>query len=227
MAKQETHAFLSRAFVLNTLTNLADTYALGGDEEYGGFETIKVDRQLAMVRNLLQFHGALLDGPGLTIFKAGDFHARKLAQDDGWWREAAYLHQIHEPTRGRVATLLLDGLGCGFDEVGQLDPQTRMLSATRYHNFIDGFRKGLASGTAEPGQFYLLGDGPMHPVHELVALIGLRQQWNVLWLKSVDEAALLDAFGERAGGHARTAFDEVVFVLRSQLESTRPLEFRR
>ena len=202
------HPFLTQRFMANVVTNLEDTF---------GLEDHMKDRQVAIVRNVTEFHAARL-AQGLAVFKGGGFHAVKRSPgNEGFWREAAYLDQVYAPTRGRVATLKLVGLGYGFAEVADLDPRKRFRSADNYHAFLRRFLEARARGKASTEQYYRLESDPLDGVECLVALSGYRTDTNVLRLVRVD--------AEQVGRPLTEDFDEVVYVLRSSLERTRTRDF--
>jgi hypothetical protein len=106
------YPFLTPEYVERVLENLRDTLAL---------LDFNVDRQHAILRKVSDL-GAQHLGAGLAIFKGGSFHARKAAPGaGGLWTEAAFPEHEFEPTRGRVRTLRLPGLGVGFAQVASLD----------------------------------------------------------------------------------------------------------
>lgn len=218
------YPFLTREFMTQVLINLEDTLTLGAADRM-------LRRQEHIVRNIVDFHGELIDDSereGLTVFKGGGFHAQKnTAPDRGSWRDAAYLHQVHEPTRGRVANLYLRGVGYDFSRVHQLDLATRQPSATNYMSFVNLFQRGVEQGTARPGEYYILNRGGIGPLELLLARHGHHAGLEVVWAEAEVLSDLVRAAGQDPLALGAQDYDLQVFVLRSTLEPTRPLVYQK
>jgi hypothetical protein len=205
------YAFQTPGYMQSVLTNLKDTLAI---------EERPVDRQRGILRNLTEFHADLLTD-GLIVFKGGGWHAVKHPQgDEGFWREAAFLHQEFEETRGKVKTLHIQGLGIGFDEVENLDLGRLLPHATNYRNFVQGFQRAVLTGRAERGEHYVIDASSLTTVDRLVMRSAYVKDRDALWLQRVDDEELAKS-GARSDMHPLTRYDAVVYVLRSQLEPTR------
>ena len=210
------YPFLTPAYIERVITNLLDTLAI---------EDPQGDRQRAIIRNVTKFHGDLLK-EGLVLFKGGGWHAikRKIPGED-FYREAAYLACVFPATKGKVATLYVQGLGYRFGGIAGVDPRTRMSSATNYAEFVTGFRSALADGRAEKDGWYLLDSGGLGLFERLVAKEGYRTGRDVLRIVSVDWDELAGIYGREVLQSRAQDYDAVLYVLRSDIEVMRPRVF--
>ncbi len=207
--------FLTPEFIGKVLTNLENTLNLGPNP--------MVARQEHIVRNIIDFHGERLEA-GFTLFKGGGYHAQKNApMENGVYRDAAYLHQIHASTKGRVASIYLHGMGYRFNKLIGIDIQTRISGATNYRNLVRGFQRGLFNGTAAMDGVYLLNSGTLLPLERLMARAGYDRKRDVLWLESYNSRKIKEKFGLGVAEKGEPLYDAEVFVMRSYLEPTRPL----
>ncbi|MCP5023567.1 MAG: erythromycin esterase family protein [bacterium] len=207
--------FLTPEFIGKVLINLENTLNLGSNP--------MVARQAHIVRNIVDFHGEHLEA-GFALFKGGGYHAQKSApMENGVYRDAAYLHQVHGSTKGRVASLYLHGLGYRFTKLVGLDMRTRISSATNYRNLVKGFQRGLLNGTAAKDGVYLLNNGTLQPLERLMARVGYDRKRDVLWLESSNSSEIEAKFGMGEAEQGKKLYDAEVFVMRSYLEPTRPL----
>ena len=148
--------WMSKRFVSRALTNLEESILSEGKA------TRMAERQGIILRNITEFHRARFAAAeldrGLAVFKMGGAHADRTAlRDDGYWWEAPYLDRKFEPTRSRVATLLIDAIGVSFDGVAEVGPKTHKLWAKNYNDYVADYRSALRSGAASPGQVFLFG----------------------------------------------------------------------
>ena len=214
---QGKYPFQTPDYYHSVLTNLADTL---------GINNFNVDRQRGILRNISEFNGELFDKSagrdGLVMFKGGGFHAVKTkGLDPGFQREAAFLEHEFAPTKGKVATLMLQGLGVGFADIAPLDLNTRLGSATNYNNFVRDFQTELAAGFASEGDFYLLERGELSLADRVAVHAGYVSGRDILWIDSFD----LETGVGGGGSHRLDEYDGLVYVLRSQLERTRARAF--
>lgn len=199
------HPFLEVGFIRNALQNLEDTRTRESDPR---------GRARLNVRNITRFHAAMFD-EGLAVFRMGAWHAeRHTPEVDGYYREAAYLDQVFTPTQGRVKSLLLDGLGIRFDEVGDLDVSVNP-GRIDPHGFVQGFQRDLRWGRASPQDAFMFS--PELSIYErLVARHCFLTGEQVLWVKSMEIGASKEDHSASDEPDPRTTFDSLVYVFRSQ-----------
>ncbi len=208
-ARAAPHEFLTGEFCAQVLTNLLRT--LEREPAFAG-------RQETLLKNLLEIYGERLE-VGLSVFKVGSYHADRVAPSNSEaWREAAYLDQQHAPTKGAVASLRIAAVGYGFEQVDQLDFSKCMRTATLYTEFVQAYRRALERGRAEKGAYYRFENGPLPVLDALMAFAATGQGDDVRALRLVDFDQ--DRLADYDLGHADT-YDEVLYVLRSQLEPPR------
>jgi|GEM_PF-2972739 len=219
---------LTPQFVDRVLTSCATTFGLPDDPT-----ARTARRQEAIVRAITEFGAEHFDGDGLAVFKGGSYHAHTTPPADGQpWRDAAHLQHVFEPTRGRVRTLLVRGLGVRFDAISAIDDRVgdlpRMTSADTYNDLVARFRRGRAGGYARARVAYLLEGRPPTAIESLLVRASARAESDRLWIDGVDAEGLRRAGGD-VGEDPLQAFDAAVFVLRSELEFTRywPMGARR
>lgn len=203
------HPYLTAPFLLAVLENLGSSIG----------RRSMADRQVVLNRNLESVHGDLLES-GFSVFLGGGSHALKSPPKDGQpWTEAAWLEHRFEPTKGRVATLRLAGLGVSFGAAAEVDPSRSMRPATNYAGFLRRYRSAAAAGRATAGTFYRLEGGSLDPIDALALMRGSELDRNVLWLESVDADRLLET---GLATSVTMPYDLTVLVLRSALEPMRP-----
>ncbi len=205
--------FVTADYIERVLTNLWDTAAIADFNQ---------DRQRHIVRNITEFHGALL-GDGLALFKGGGFHALKHRPDgESFYRDAAYLNEVFPATKGKVVTLRLCSLGYDFADLAGVDAGAMISSATAYNQFVRDFQQALQAGEAAAGAHYLL-DGGLGAMELALAALGQQLGSDLLWLRRVDRAQLAARYGgEAAKADETLQHDGVVYVLRGKLARMRP-----
>jgi len=211
--------FITPAYIENVITNVYDTVKI---------DDFNVDRQKGIIRNIVEFNGDLLEGEGLAVFKGGGFHAIKRKLDgEAFYHDAAYLNEVHPPTRGNVATIYLRGVGYSFADIAGLNLKDHMSSATKYNEFVKNFQEALASGNATKDAIYLLGRRELSTFEKLLARSGYLMNQDVVRLESVHWDALKARFGNAVEENGLDDYDALIYVLRSKIEVTRPREFQK
>jgi len=207
------YPFLTPDYIENAITNLWDTAAI---------KNFQRDRQRYIIRNITEFNGHLLE-KGLIVFKGGGWHAlKKRPEGEEYYRDAAYLDEVHPSTRGKVSTLLLRALGYRFGVVAGLDLKKRMASATNYNNYVHDFQEALAEGSASRDAHYLLNGEP-GPFDTLMVGLGYRTGQDILRIAGVDWKQLIELHGNALKRRSRIQdHDAVIYVLRGNLEVMRP-----
>ncbi len=207
------HPFLTPAYMERVMTSFWDMAA--HDNSMG-------NRQRTIIRNVAEFSGDLL-GDGLVLFKGGGYHAVKRRIDgEDFYREAAYLDQVHRSTRGKVKTLMLNGLAFSLEETVGVDLKERRPSATNYNHFVMDFQKELAAGSASADGYYLFDKGGLTLFESLAAKIGYQSNLDVYRIQSVDWPRLMALHGEDVRQSRVHDYDAFIYVLRSELEVPRP-----
>jgi len=167
------HPFLTPDYVERVFENLRETVTLTDRTR---------QRQHYLIQHLVEHHGELL-AEGLVVFKGGSFHGlRSTPEDAGYETEAGYLQRDHEPTRDRVRTLFLRGLGYDFSSVAQLDLSNRVGGATKYREFVRGYQADLGEGRVEPDERYVLRNTPLDPCEAFGIRGARRRGLRELWL---------------------------------------------
>ncbi len=215
---QGEHPFLTPEYMETVLTNLGNTREIE-DQQAG--------RQRWIIRNVTEFHGDLLQ-EGLAVFHGGGWHAIKhKIEGESFYRDAAYLHEVFEPTRGKVVTLLLQALSYRFGEVADLDPADQMSSATNYQNLVRDFRKALAEDRADRDAHYVANGVGLIAFDRIVARLAYQEGWNVLRIASVDWEALARTYGQEVTQVQLDDQDATVYIMRGGLEVMRPRVFTK
>jgi hypothetical protein len=200
------HPFMSTSFVRAVIANVERSVVAGRGMS---------ERQSQIIDNLRTHESEYL-GDGLTVFLGGAWHAvREPRESSDYYREAEYLDQILEPTRGRVATLLVRGMGYGFrDAVGEW-PVPDWLGPW-YVSLVSQFRLGLQEGTATEFEYYLVW-GPPSALDMLVAYNSAEGQEECVWVEHMEACEGLSGMGEPGSINSLELFDGAAYVLRSQL----------
>ncbi len=210
------YPFLTPEYVDTVLANLWDTIDIGD---------FSVDRQRGIIRNVTEFNGHLLED-GLVLFKGGGWHAVKQKLDgESFYRDAAYLQEVHPPTKGKVVSLYTQGLGYSFAEIADLRLGQYMSSATNYNNLVREFQKALADGRAERNTYYILDGDSLGHFDRLVAKVGYAAKRDYLRIDSVDWEKLTAVHGQGVLQNRVRDYDATVFILRAGIEVMRPREF--
>lgn len=210
------YPFLTAQYMETVITNLWDTIDI---------EDFNTDRQGGIIRNMTVFNEELLE-EGLVLFKGGGWHALKEIQSgENFYRDAAYLHEVHPPTKGKVVTLYSQGLGFHFGEIAGLNLDQRMPSATKYNNLLRGFQKALVVGSVSSDEYYLLEPGGLNTFDQLMAKTGYLWDQDFLRIVSVDWEQLTEAYGQSVLQNKVRNYDATVYVLRSGIEVMRPVVF--
>ncbi len=209
------YPFLTPDYIENILQNVSDTVTL---------DDFNVQRQAAINRNITEFSGDLL-GDGLAVFKGGGFHAvKEKMESDNFYRDAAFLNEVFEPTKGKVATLLLRGIGSYFTDIQGLDLDQRMGSATNYNRFVREFQQEYELGFAKKGDCFLLNGANLGIFEKLTIREGYRTDRDAFLLVQADPKKLAPEHDEHTQKGDINSYDEVVYILRSKIETTRPLD---
>ncbi len=207
------YSFLTPQYLGEVLTSLVDTIAL---------ENFDVDRQRAIARNITVFNGDLFD-EGLAVFKGGGYHAVKAQPSAGEvYRDAAFLQHVFEPTKGRVATIMLLGLRYGFANIADTDLSKMKHSATSYNRMVYGFQHALGAGGAHSDAIYLIAGAWLSAYDRLVVRAGYLLKQSALWIRAADPTELDATIPDEERVNRFADYDAFVYVLRSQLTRTRP-----
>ena len=210
------YPFLTPEYMDTVLANLWDTFDIGD---------FSVDRQRGIIRNVTEFNGDLLED-GLVLFKGGGWHAIKQKLDgESFYRDAAYLQDVHPPTKGKVVSLYTQGLGYSFAEIADLRLGQYMSSATNYNNLVREFQKALADGHAERDAYYLLDGDSLSPFNSLMAKAGYALERDCLRIDSVDWERLTALHGQDVLQNRVRDYDAAVYIMRAGIEVMRPREF--
>ncbi len=209
------YPFLNAQYMATVVANLFDTLDLN---------TFDVDRQRGIIRNMTEFHGALLE-EDLTLFKGGGWHAVKYKpSDEPYYRDAAYLHEVYPRTKGKVVSLYARGLGIRFGEIAELNLNQRFLSATAYNYYLRDFQSAWAAGHAKKDTHYLLDGEFPGTLDHLMMKTGHALNRDMLRLTSIDWDRLAAIHGESLLQDPVRNYDATIYVLRSGIEVMRPLK---
>ncbi|PKK88994.1 MAG: hypothetical protein CVV64_16350 [Candidatus Wallbacteria bacterium HGW-Wallbacteria-1] len=216
------HPFLTPAYMKTVVQNFRDTLFL---------RDMDGDRQSAIIRNITRYNASLFNS-GMVLFHGGGWHAvknpddRKADSAARWYRDAEYLQHHFAPTRGKVHSMMVYNLGYGFRSIANLNLDKRMGSADYYNRITRFFQKAYELNYAGLDDYFMLDD--VSKLDLALARYGIEKKVNIFRISRVDWKGLAQTFGQSLDG-TRAEFeqyDDVIQVLKSQIERTRPIDFR-
>ncbi len=208
------YPFITSDYIGNVLENLKDTVLL---------KDMNGDRQRAVIRNITEYNKHLFKD-GMVMFHGGGWHAVKEPEPSNFFRDAEYLFKKFPPTKGSVYTLMCEGLGYGFKNIASNLQDEHMSSATYYNKIVRNFQKSFKLNCVSIDDYFMLNETDDYI--KLLARYGSLNNCNIFSLDEVDWERLSSEFDDSvmAGKNAQKNYDDVLYVLKSQIVGTRKLK---